>query len=154
MPERDAPGVIAPPPLIFVGGLAIGLGLQALLGSASPPAAVEWSVGILLIVVGVALARSFFSALRHARTPVDPYKPTTTLVTTGPYRFSRNPGYLGMTLGYAGTTVLIGALWPFVILVPTLILIDRGVIHREERYLEGKFGEEYLRYKARTRRWL
>ena len=89
VPDRDAPGVIAPPPVIYLVGLAIGFGLEALLPSASLPEALEWSVGILLLLTGLALAVSFLSALRHAHTPVDPYKPTTTIVTTGPYRLSR-----------------------------------------------------------------
>jgi protein-S-isoprenylcysteine O-methyltransferase Ste14 len=151
---RDSPGVIAPPPLIYAAGLAMGFGLEALLPSASLPALLAWSVGGVLIIAGLALARSFLTALRRARTPVDPYKATTAIVTTGPYSLSRNPGYLAMALGYIGISVLTGALWAFVTLVPTLILVDRGVIAREERYLERKFGEEYLRYKARTRRWL
>jgi protein-S-isoprenylcysteine O-methyltransferase Ste14 len=103
---------------------------------------------------GVALARSFVTAFRRARTPVAPYRPTTAIVTTGPYVFSRNPAYLGMALAYAGIAVAAEALWVLAVLVPTLIVIDRGVIAAEERYLERKFGEEYLRYKARTRRWL
>jgi protein-S-isoprenylcysteine O-methyltransferase Ste14 len=67
---------------------------------------------------------------------------------------SRNPGYLGMALAYAGIAVLSGALWVLVPLVPILIVVDRGVIAREERYLEARFGEEYRRYKGGTRRWL
>jgi protein-S-isoprenylcysteine O-methyltransferase Ste14 len=152
--RRDAAGVIAPPPLIFLAGLAIGFALEALLRSASVPDALSWSIGGFLIVAGALLARSFFTTLRRARTTVSPYEATTALVTTGPYRVSRNPGYLGMALVYAGIAVLTGALWVLATLVPVLILIDRGVIAREERYLENKFGEEYRRYKAQTRRWL
>jgi protein-S-isoprenylcysteine O-methyltransferase Ste14 len=152
--ERDAPGVIAPPPLIYLAGLAIGFGVNALLPSASLPDAVAWPVGSVLILAGITLAASFVGAFRRAGTPVDPGKATRAIVTTGPYRLSRNPGYLGMALAYAGIAVLTGALWAFVVLVPVLIVVDRGVIAREERYLESKFGEEYRRYKARTRRWL
>jgi protein-S-isoprenylcysteine O-methyltransferase Ste14 len=152
--ERDAPGVIAPPPLIYMVGLGTGFMLEALLPSASMPPAVTWPVGGALVVAGLALARSFFRALHGANAPVSPYSPSTALVTTGPYRLSRNPGYLGMALGYAGIAILSGALWALVPLVPTLILIDRGVIRREERHLERRFGEQYLRYRARTRRWI
>jgi protein-S-isoprenylcysteine O-methyltransferase Ste14 len=152
--RSESSGVIAPPPLIYLAALAIGFGLEALLPSASLPDTLAWSVGGVLIAAGMALARAFLGALRRARTPVDPYKATTAIVTTGPYRLSRNPGYLAMALIYAGIAVAAEALWAFVPLVPALILIDRGVIAREERYLEGKFGEEYRRYKARTRRWL
>jgi protein-S-isoprenylcysteine O-methyltransferase Ste14 len=151
---RDAPGVIAPPPLIYVTGLGIGFALEALLPSASVARALAWPVGAILLVVGLALARSFVAAFRRAETAVNPGKPTTTLVTAGPYRVTRNPGYLGMALTYAGICILSGALWPLVSLVPAVILIDRGVIAREERYLEGKFGEEYARYKREVRRWL
>jgi protein-S-isoprenylcysteine O-methyltransferase Ste14 len=152
--ERDTPAVIAPPPLIYLVALATGFILEALLPSASVPPAVSWPVGGVLVVAGLALARSFFRALHAADTPVSPYSQSTALVTSGPYRFSRNPGYLGMTLGYAGIAILSGALWALVPLVPTLFLIDRGVIRREERHLEGRFGEEYARYRARTRRWI
>jgi protein-S-isoprenylcysteine O-methyltransferase Ste14 len=152
--QRDAPGVIGPPPLIYLAGLAIGLGLTALLPAASLPDAVAWPLGCVLILSGLALAASFVGAFHRAGTPVDPGKATKAIVTTGPYRLSRNPGYLGMALAFAGIAVLTGALWAFVALVPTLIVVDRAVIAREERYLEGKFGEEYRRYKARTRRWL
>jgi protein-S-isoprenylcysteine O-methyltransferase Ste14 len=151
---KDAPGVIAPPPLIYLGGLGIGFVLEALLPSVSVPGPLRWSLGSILVVAGLVLARSFFRALRRAHTPVDPYHATTALVTTGPYRLSRNPGYLGMALAFAGIAVLSGALWALRALVPTLIVVDRGVISREERYLERKFGEEYRRYKAQTRRWL
>jgi protein-S-isoprenylcysteine O-methyltransferase Ste14 len=152
--EHDAAGVIAPPPLIYLAGLGIGFILEAFLPSASVPRAVTWPVGGVLAITGLALARSFFRALHAADTPVSPYSPSTALVTTGPYRFSRNPGYLGMALGYAGIAILSGALWTLVPLVPTLVLIDRGVIRREERHLERRFGEQYSRYRARTRRWI
>ena len=107
-----------------------------------------------VLLGGLVLAASFVRAFRRAGTPVNPGESATTLVTTGPYRLSRNPAYLGMALGYAGIAILSGALWALVPLVPTLLLIDRGVIRREERHLERKFGEEYLLYRARTRRWL
>jgi protein-S-isoprenylcysteine O-methyltransferase Ste14 len=152
--ERDSPGVIAPPPLIYVGGLALGFGLEALLPSVELPAAARWPAGGVLLVAGLALAASFFAAFRRARTPVDVRKTPTAIVSTGPYRFTRNPGYLSLALIYAGIAVMTGALWAFVALVPTLIVVDRGVIRREERYLAAKFGDEYLRFKAHSRRWL
>jgi protein-S-isoprenylcysteine O-methyltransferase Ste14 len=150
--KRDAPGVIAPPPLIYLAG--IGFGLDALLPSASLPGWLAWSLGSVLLLGGFALAVSFVRAFRRAGTPVNPGESATTLVTTGPYRLTRNPGYLGMTLGYAGIAVMSDALWVLVPLVPTLLLIDRGVIRREERHLERSFGEQYTRYRARTRRWI
>jgi protein-S-isoprenylcysteine O-methyltransferase Ste14 len=146
--------VLVPPPVYFIAGLAIGFALEALLPSVSLPAGLAWPVGGVLLAGGLLLAAAFFAAFQRARTPVDTRKPTATIVTTGPYRLTRNPGYLSLALIYAGTAILTSALWAFVPLVPTLVLIDRAVIRREERYLERKFGEEYTRYKASTRRWI
>ena len=154
LPARDTPGVIAPPPLIYLSSLAVGFALEALLPSASISGAVRWPLGVALVLAGFALARAFVAAFHRADTPVDPRRPTTVIVTTGPYRLTRNPAYLGLTLLYAGIAVLSGALWPFATLLPALVLMDRAVIAREERYLERKFGAEYEGYKRQVRRWL
>ena len=150
----ETAGVIAPPPLIFLAGLGLGFALEALLPSADVPTAVSLVVGIPLLAVGIALQSSFIVAFRRRRTPIRPDRPTATIVTTGPYRFTRNPAYLGMTSIYAGIAVCSGALWPLATLIPTLIVVDRFVIAREERYLERRFGAEYTTFKARVRRWL
>jgi len=81
-------------------------------------------------------------------------RPTTALVITGPYRFTRNPMYLGFLLLYIGVSCWFGWIWPL-LLAPLLVwLIRVFVIEREERYLDRKFGQEYWRYKAQVRRWL
>jgi protein-S-isoprenylcysteine O-methyltransferase Ste14 len=152
--ERDTPGVIAPPPLIFVAGLAVGFGLEALLPGASLPDALRWVLGVALVLAGLALLASFNAAFRRKGTAVEPWRPTTAIVTTGPYRLTRNPAYVGMTLVYIGIAVLAEALWVLLPLPLVLAIVDRGVIAREERYLERKFGQEYLDYKRRVRRWL
>lgn len=110
--------------------------------------------GALLVALGAGLVISFGGLFRRAGTPMDPRETPTALVTGGPYRLSRNPAYLGMGLLYAGIAILAGTLWAFLTLIPTLVVMSRGVIAREERYLERKFGAEYLAFKARTRRWL
>jgi protein-S-isoprenylcysteine O-methyltransferase Ste14 len=152
--EPGVPGVIAPPPLIYLGGLGVGFALQAALPATSLAVWVSWPVGGVLLVAGAVLARSFFRAFHRASTPVSPYNSATALVTSGPYRLSRNPGYLGMALLYGGIAIAAQTLWAFVPLIVVLIAIDRGVIAREERYLEHRFGGEYRRYKRQTRRWL
>jgi protein-S-isoprenylcysteine O-methyltransferase Ste14 len=153
-PRADTPGVIAPPPLIYLGALGIGFGLDALIGGASLPSTVARPAGAALIVAGAGLLGTFVRALGRARTPVDPYKPSEAIVTDGPYRLTRNPGYLGMTLTYAGIAFVSNAPWVLVPLPVAIAVIDRGVIAREERYLERKFGARYTEYKRRVRRWM
>jgi protein-S-isoprenylcysteine O-methyltransferase Ste14 len=153
-PERDISGVIAPPPLIFLAGLAVGFGLEALLPGSSVPDAVAWILGGVLILAGVALLFSFERAFQRKKTAANPWRPTTAIATEGPYRLTRNPAYLGMALVYVGIALCSGALWVLLPLPIVLAIIDRGVIAREERYLERKFGQEYLDYKRRVRRWL
>src|SRR4051812_29237510 len=150
--EPEVAGAVAPPPLIYLGALAAGFALEAALPSPELPGAVAVPADVVLVAAGSALADSFLRAFRRVRTPVDLRRPTTSLVTSGPYRLSRNPGYLGMALAYAGVAALAGAPWALVTLVPALAVVDRLVIAREERYLERRFGEEYRRYAARTRR--
>jgi protein-S-isoprenylcysteine O-methyltransferase Ste14 len=84
----------------------------------------------------------------------NPYKPATALAVHGPYRYTRNPMYLAMTIFYLGLTLLVNTLWPLVLLPAVLLVVQRGVINREERYLERTFGDAYRAYKARVRRWL
>jgi len=92
--------------------------------------------------------------MRATDTTLDVDKPVSTLVQDGPFRYSRNPGYLSLTMIYAGIAILRNALWA-ILLLPLLVLItQREVIEREERYLERTFGEEYLAYKRRVRRWV
>jgi protein-S-isoprenylcysteine O-methyltransferase Ste14 len=151
--ERGTAGVIAPPPFVHLGALALGFVLEAVLPGAGLPAWARW-LGAAVIAAGVGLLLSFELALRRAGTDPNPYRPTSALATDGPYRFSRNPGYLGMALTYVGIALAAEAPWALVMLVPTTLVIRYGVIAREERYLEGLFGEEYLRYKRTTRRWI
>ena len=92
--------------------------------------------------------------MRRAETNVDPYKPATAVVTRGPFRFTRDPLYLSMTLMYGGIATVANALLPVLLLPIVLRLMRRGVIEREERYLERKFGDEYIEYKVRTPRWI
>jgi protein-S-isoprenylcysteine O-methyltransferase Ste14 len=152
--DPDSAGVVVPPPFTFLGGLAIGFGLEALLPGSSVPGAVRWIAGGLVLLAGIALAASFNTAFGRRGTAVEPWKPTTAIVTTGPFQITRNPAYLGMTCIYIGIALLSDALWVLAPLPLVLLVIDRTVIAREERYLEDKFGSEYTDYKARVRRWI
>jgi protein-S-isoprenylcysteine O-methyltransferase Ste14 len=102
----------------------------------------------------VLLLSWFLETLRSAGTPPDPREPATRLVTHGPYLYTRNPGYLSMAMIYAGVAALANALWALLLLPAALVVIQREVIGREERYLKRRFGEEYIRYMAQVRRWI
>ena len=152
---QDNPGVIAPPPLIYLGALVIGLLLHARFPLRFLPRG--WTrlpFGGLLIGGSVLCVRLAFREMQRAHTNVDPRRPATALVVEGPFRFTRNPLYLSLALFYAGIAILVNALWAILLLPVALIVLRLGVIEREERYLERKFGEQYLRYKARVRRWI
>jgi protein-S-isoprenylcysteine O-methyltransferase Ste14 len=92
--------------------------------------------------------------MRGADTTLDVDKPVSSLVQDGPFRYSRNPGYLSLTMLYAGIAILRNALWAILLVPLVLYVIQREVIEREERYLQRTFGEEYLAYKRRVRRWV
>jgi protein-S-isoprenylcysteine O-methyltransferase Ste14 len=150
----DRPGVLAPPPVLYGGGLVLGLLLEWAVPLSGLPGSVSWPLGVSVLVAGAALGAWFLSSFRRAGTPVDVRRPTTAIVTGGPFRFSRNPGYLSLTVMYVGIAVLADALWPLAVLPGVVLVVQRTVIEREERYLERKFGDDYLRYKLRTRRWI
>jgi protein-S-isoprenylcysteine O-methyltransferase Ste14 len=151
--RRGTAGVIAPPPVIYLAFLGLGFVLEGLLPGAELPGWAQWT-GAVVIVAGVVLVISFERAFKRAGTDANPYRPSTALATDGPYRFSRNPAYLGMAITYIGITLAAEAPWALVMLVPATLLMQYGVILREERYLEGLFGDEYLSYKRTTRRWI
>jgi len=153
-PHDDIAGVIAPPPIIYGSALMIGLLLHVLRPVRLFPRSVARSFGVLLMVSGLASGLPAFLALRGAGTQIDVSRPTTAIVTRGPYRYSRNPVYLGLTLLYSGIAVRANAFWPLLLLPVVLNVMRWGVIDREEQYLERRFGDEYLRYTMRVRRWV
>lgn len=158
--EKDVPGVIAPPPLIYLGGLVLGLLVDYGVGGPSlgalsgVPAEWRYVLGAALVVLGVLLAFLAAKRFRDAGTEVIPYRPSTALVTSGAFRFTRNPMYVGMTCAYLGLALLADSIIGLLFLLPVLAVMTYGVILREEHYLEVKFGEAYRDYKRKVRRWI
>jgi protein-S-isoprenylcysteine O-methyltransferase Ste14 len=160
MPAETAParsGVRYPPPLAFAIPFTIGW----LLNFASPmpilgpgARAVNWIAGAGLIVLGLGLALWAGRTFHRAGTPVNPFEPSSSLVRQGPFRFSRNPIYLGMALLYVGGCVLGNMFWPLLFLPISLGLIHFTVIRREESYLSSMFGPAYDEYRRQVRRWI
>ena len=151
---RDHPGVIAPPPLIHLGFLALGALLEWLLPTATLPAPVRVPAGAALLILGLALIAAAVLQFRRAQTAVEPWKPSTALLRSGLYRWSRNPIYVAGTIASIGIALLADSLWMLAALIPAVLLLHYGVVLREERYLEARFGAAYRDYKAAVRRWL
>lgn len=150
----DRARVVAPPPLILFGSLIVGLVLHWAVPINFLPGSFQPGLGSPLVGIGVLLMLWAGQTLRRANTDVSFRKPTKLLVVRGPYRFSRNPVYLGAMLINFGITVSVNALWCLLLLPVVFIVVQRGVIHREEGYLQLKFGEDYSNYKHRVRRWI
>ena len=154
--EPDNAGVRFPPPFIYLGTLLLGLAAERFVALRSFGID-RWllvATGALLFAAGAATMLAAAGLFRRLGTHVPPSRPTTLIATTGPYRWTRNPMYLGMALVYAGIAVGFDGAIALALLPLVLIVIQRQVIAREERYLEAKFGDDYRRYKAEVRRWL
>jgi protein-S-isoprenylcysteine O-methyltransferase Ste14 len=157
--EPDTMGLGVPPPVAYLGPLILGLLLNRKIPAPFLPRGLPRIVGLPLIGGGVLLGGWTYRTMRRADTPIvgEPFvpgKPTSSLVTDGPFRYTRNPGYLAGAIVYAGIASLTNALWAILFLPVVLLTMQRTAIEREERYLESRFGEEYLGYKARVRGWI
>jgi protein-S-isoprenylcysteine O-methyltransferase Ste14 len=152
--QADVAGVVAPPPFFFGIPLVAGLLLNRALPLRWLPRSLSRPLGLVLVGLSLPLVGSAFRALAQAGTHVRPDRPTTALVTAGPFAYSRNPIYLALALVYTGLAAFANALWPLLFLPAVIFGLQRGVIGREERYLERKFADEYRAYRARVRRWL
>ena len=151
----DTANVIVRPPIAWAFAVLAGLALSWLMPLPFSPAAVSagW-LGAIVFALSLALVAWAISTMTWAGSNVPTHLPTTTIVETGPYRFTRNPIYLGMFLGLVGLGIAFDSLWLLMMLVPFALVIRYGVITREEAYLERKFGDVYRRYRARVRRWV
>jgi protein-S-isoprenylcysteine O-methyltransferase Ste14 len=114
----------------------------------------RWILGVLIVVAGIALTVGGFITQKRAGPDPIPFNPSTRIVAYGIYRFTRNPMYVGFALCTLALAILADSTWMLLAVPIGLVLIDQIVIVREERYLERKFGEEYLNYKRSVRRWI
>lgn len=150
-------GVRFPPPFLFVIGFLAGwvldrywhaLPLSRFTGSALKP------FGFAALTLGVVLAGWGMMTFRRAKTAINPHHSASQLVTHGPYRFTRNPMYTGLTIAYLGGSALLDSTWPVIVLPVVILILVETVISREEMYLTDAFGAEYTGYAASVRRWL
>ena len=154
--EQDSAQVRFPPPFVYLGFLLIGLGAERWTGlrSFGLDRLVAFGLGALLFLAGSVVSLAAWRLFERVGTRVEPWRASTGIVESGPFRWTRNPMYLGMALIYAGLAIALDGPIAADLLPVVAGVIQTQVIAREERYLEGKFGQAYLDYKARVRRWL
>ncbi|HZL30191.1 MAG TPA: isoprenylcysteine carboxylmethyltransferase family protein [Pseudolabrys sp.] len=155
--NNDIAGVIAPPPLMALGVVVFGLLLDRLLPAyvlaLLLPLTMRIIIGLPLLGIGCFLGVAAVNAFRVVETPVEPWKPSTALVTQGIFKWLRNPMYVGGLLILAGLAMLLASDWMLALTILLAPVIHCGVVMREERYLTSKFGEPYARYLAGVPRY-
>lgn len=151
-PAQGHPILILPPPVLFGLNLAIGGGLQRIVPWFIVPGQLIW-LGMAVIGFGLAVSLWAVVTMHRAGTAVDPRHTATRLVEHGPFAFSRNPIYLSMAVASLGVALWVNSYWLLLSLGVTLVILTYGVIKPEEKYLKDSFGEPYLRYQRRVRRW-
>src|SRR6516225_9037075 len=142
------------PPLLYLISLVSGTVIHLAVPLPFLPVTLAVPLGVPIVAVAIALFSYSVARFRAAGTPLPARKPTTAIVRTGPYRFSRNPIYLAFSVFQLGIAMWVNSVWLLATLVGAVALIHYVIIRREEQYLERKFGAQYLDYKASVRRWL
>jgi protein-S-isoprenylcysteine O-methyltransferase Ste14 len=154
---RDNAGVIAPPPLLAAVAIVLGLLLDWLVPAYVLTVLLSWPARVFLAAIlwagSAAFAVPAMLAFRRAGTHIEPWQPSTALVTDGVFAWLRNPIYVGLVLGLVGLSILLASDWMLVMTVVFVIALHHGVVRREERYLEAKFGDTYRAYRARVPRY-
>jgi len=152
--DKEGPAVKFPPPLVFIGFLLAGYGLQQMtpfgLGMGS------WGklIGSTLVVCSMVMLLALLISYLRAKTSIEPWKPTSHLITSGLYRYSRNPIYTAFCLINIGIGCYLNSLWIVLSFLPSALSIYFIAIRKEEAYLALKFGAQYVAYKNKVRRWL
>lgn len=152
--DKRGPGLKFPPPLLALAAIGCAWLVEQVRPLPIAAGDVLWLAGISIIAIAVLLALIALVQFLHARTHVEPWHPTTTIIRKGVFRFSRNPIYLSFCIATVGAGLLLNSWWVVVSVTVLKPLLEHFVISREEAYLEKKFGEHYLEYKRQVRRWL
>ena len=150
----DRAGVITFPPLLFISTFAVAMLLRFLFPTPVLSSLAAFGVGLVVMLIGLPILLLSFRQMTRNKTTINPSGATTRIVGDGMYAYTRNPMYLALMLLYTGGCIMANAWWGLLLLIPLLMMVQKGVVEREEEYLTRKFGDEYLRYKDRVRRWL
>ena len=146
--------VHVPPPLVYAAPLAVAWAVDRLVPWRMPGSRWRTGVGWALVAAGQAVGAAGVATFRRRNTSMIPGRPASALATTGPYMYTRNPMYLGLTVSSLGGSLVLGTWWAPIALPAIVGFVDRNVIRREEAYLRQRFGAEYEDYSRHTRRWI
>ncbi len=153
--SSDVPDIVVLPPVLVGGMLLVGVLIHYALWTVTlMPTVLARVLGVVVFISAGVLAHFAHLAMKRVGTNILPTQPTLALATDGPYRFSRNPLYLAAIGVYLGVTLWVNGLAPLLLMLPMTTLLHWGIVLREERYLESKFGNAYQSYRMGVRRWL
>lgn len=155
--DTENTGVIMPPPIIYLLALVLALILEWMWPWSLPWAGgdpVRFWLGGILLLAGLLINGWGVYTLSRSETAIHPNRPASRIVTSGPFRLSRNPLYMGLNVFFLGLIVLIDSLWGLLLWIPVLVIMHYGVIRREEQHLQARFGEAFREYRERVRRYL
>jgi protein-S-isoprenylcysteine O-methyltransferase Ste14 len=152
--KNDHAQIVINPFLIYIALALCAVAAQKFIPLPFIPQASARIAGVIIMVINLLIGLPAVRGMLSAKTSPNPSHPTTSLVLSGTYRFSRNPMYIGLTLLFAGLMVFFQNLWGLLLTPLVIWLITIWVIIPEEKYLENKFGDEYLNYKSTVRRWI
>ena len=154
--KKDSPGVYIPPPLFYVLIFLVAIFAQKKIPIDDSLFHLQITkiIGILFLVISLFFSVTSLMKFFQSKNTLIPIKPATSLQTNGIYSISRNPMYVGLAIVYLGITCFIGNWWNVILFPLLLLVVQEYIIKKEEKYLERAFGEKYLDYKSRVRRWL
>ena len=142
------------PPVIFIVAFVIGFGIELIYPLPTLPLGLQLGAGVASVIVGVLLIRSSMASIERAGTTYNPFSTSTALVTSGIYRYTRNPGYLGLAMIQLGLALMYDSPWILLATIVAVIVTNQFVIKLEEEKLRRAFGKEYQNYLTHVRRWI
>ena len=154
MPEPAGAEIRLIPPVVYFGAFGLMWALNWWRPWLIPGGRALWAAGLALVLAGIALTIWSATTFGRAHTTIVPWEQVSAMVTTGPFRLSRNPIYLADAIAYLGGALLLHSWWPLLVLPGILWVIRSQVIDPEERYLTDRFGDTYREYQLRVRRWV
>jgi len=152
--NQDKAGVLIFPPLLYLLVLSTGIIVSYFFPQHFINFSIAMPIGIIFSITGITTLILAATLFRKNKNPVNPSGSTQLIICSGIYKYTRNPMYLSLTLIFIGISIITNSWFSFVLLLPLLLICQKGIIEREEKYLTRKFGDEYLKYKAKVRRWI